>query len=282
MIFVALGTQDRSFKRLLDAVQRQIDLGNIKERVVVQAGETKYTSDQMEIFDLISTDQFQKLLKECRVLITHGGVGTIVEALKCHKKIIAAARLSEYGEHQNNHQKQIISEFTKKHYILELDDFDKLDEKLKEIEHFVPKEYQSHTASFAKEVEGYITQSVGQGRGDLFRSFMYYSFFAFFAILLETIFALVFHVKMSFLSLLFFSFFLMYAYRLLMHFCFSLPKYQFFNELLFFAICLFVFAVFFFFEPVFLSHAVLGVFLSGFLVFLLTLLFALLGPLKEI
>ena len=42
MIFVSLGTQDKSFKRLLDAIEKQIDKGNIKEEVIVQAGYTKY------------------------------------------------------------------------------------------------------------------------------------------------------------------------------------------------------------------------------------------------
>ena len=44
MIFVTLGTQDKSFKRLLDAIQKEIDKGNIKEKVVVQAGCTEYES----------------------------------------------------------------------------------------------------------------------------------------------------------------------------------------------------------------------------------------------
>ena len=44
MIFVTLGTQDKSFNRLLEKVDRQIDLGNIKEKVIVQAGFTKYNS----------------------------------------------------------------------------------------------------------------------------------------------------------------------------------------------------------------------------------------------
>ena len=69
MILVTLGTQDKSFKRLLDAIQKQIDLGNIKDRVVVQAGCTKFESKDMEIFDLIDRDKFASLIKECDLLI---------------------------------------------------------------------------------------------------------------------------------------------------------------------------------------------------------------------
>ena len=42
MILVSLGTQDREFTRLLQAIEREIINGNIKEKVIVQAGETKF------------------------------------------------------------------------------------------------------------------------------------------------------------------------------------------------------------------------------------------------
>ena len=64
MIFVTLGTQDKSFERLLRDIQKQIDLGNIKEKVVVQAGFTKFDSKDMEIFDLIPMDDFDKLIED--------------------------------------------------------------------------------------------------------------------------------------------------------------------------------------------------------------------------
>ena len=48
MILVLLGTQNNSFKRLLDEIQRNIDNGNINEEVVVQKGYTKFESDSIE------------------------------------------------------------------------------------------------------------------------------------------------------------------------------------------------------------------------------------------
>ena len=89
MILVTLGTQDKTFPRLLHAIQKQIDNGNIKDKVVVQAGSTKFESNDMEIFDLIDRDKFAQLISECDLLITHGGVGSIITGLKNNKKIIA-------------------------------------------------------------------------------------------------------------------------------------------------------------------------------------------------
>ena len=126
MIFVTLGTQDKDFSRLLKAIDEEIKRGNIKEKVVVQAGYTKYSSDNMVIFDLIPTDEFNELIEKSSVIITHGGVGNILSAIKNNKPIIAAARLKRFKEHTNDHQKQIIKEFSDAGYILELRDFNKL------------------------------------------------------------------------------------------------------------------------------------------------------------
>ena len=156
MILVTLGTQDKSFTRLLDAIQKQIDLGNIKDKVIVQAGCTKYNSKDMQILDLIPYDEFEKYIKECDLLITHGGVGSIITGLKNKKKVIAAARLTKYKEHTNDHQLQIIKNLSVSGYILPLDDFDKLDEVLISVKTFKPKTYKSNTDNMIKLISNYI------------------------------------------------------------------------------------------------------------------------------
>lgn len=158
MILVTLGTQDKDFSRLLKAIDKEIENKNIKEKVIVQAGFTKYESKNMEIFDLIPSEELEKLVKKCDILITHGGVGSILMGIQNNKKIIAAARLSEYKEHTNNHQKQIISEFVQKGYILELSDFDKLGDMIKQIKKFQPSKFVSNTRNFTKGIEEYIEE----------------------------------------------------------------------------------------------------------------------------
>lgn len=156
MIFVTLGTQDKSFKRLLKAVEREILNGNIKEKVVVQAGYTKYESNVMEVFDTISKDEFEDYINKASLIITHGGVGSILTALELNKKVIAAPRLSKYKEHTNDHQKQIVNEFEKEGYILALRDFTKLDKVLVKAKTFTPKKYQSNKVNFQKIITNYI------------------------------------------------------------------------------------------------------------------------------
>ena len=151
LILVTLGTQDKKFYRLLDAVQKQIDCNVIKDKVIVQAGcSSDYKSNDMEIFDLIPMEEFDKLISECDLLITHGGVGSIITGLKNNKKVIAAARLKQYGEHTNDHQLQIIENFSNSGYILNLNDFDKLGDLIKSAKTFKPKKYKSNTNNFIK------------------------------------------------------------------------------------------------------------------------------------
>lgn len=141
MILVTLGTQDKTFVRLLEKINQLIDQGLIKDKVIVQAGFTKYNSDNMEIFDLIPQDEFNSLMAQADLIITHGGVGNIISALEKNKKVIAVPRLAKYGEHINDHQTQIIAKFNDLGYIIGLQDVDELDKAIKEVKKFKPQKF---------------------------------------------------------------------------------------------------------------------------------------------
>lgn len=177
MIFVTLGTQDKEFTRLLEAIDREIEKGNIKERVVVQAGYTKYESKNMEIFDLIPTDEFNKYIKSADLIITHGGAGSILTAIKNNKKVIAAARLYKYKEHTNDHQKQIVKEFADEGYILELRDFNKLGKLIEKSKSFTPKKFVSNTPNMIKLIEDYIEDTNNVSWYNKYKEALLYLFF---------------------------------------------------------------------------------------------------------
>jgi len=156
MILVTLGTQDKSFRRLLEAIDNEISKGNIKDEVIVQAGCTKYKSDNMEILDLIPINEFDNYIKKCDILITHGGVGSIITGLKNNKVVIAAPRLAKYKEHINDHQMQIVDNFSESGFIIPLYEFDKLDIALKKAKTFKAKKYKSNTSNMIKMIKNYI------------------------------------------------------------------------------------------------------------------------------
>lgn len=130
MILVLLGTQNNSFHRLLEEIEKNIESGNINDKVVVQAGFTKYNSNKMQIFDMIPQEELDKLIKEADLVITHGGVGSIMSAVKLGKKVIAVPRLKKYGEHVNDHQLEIIETFKKQGIIIGINDVNELPQAL--------------------------------------------------------------------------------------------------------------------------------------------------------
>ena len=69
MIFVVLGTQERPFTRLLDAIENAIVEGDIKQDVIVQAGFTPYESSNMDIRSMIPIDEFNKLISEASMQV---------------------------------------------------------------------------------------------------------------------------------------------------------------------------------------------------------------------
>lgn len=160
MILVTLGTQDKQFYRILEALEDKLDKHLIDDEVVVQAGcSADFKSKYMKIFDLIPMDEFDEMIKKCDLLITHGGVGSIITGLKNNKKVIAAARLSKYNEHVNDHQLQIIDNFSREGYILKLDNFDDVDRLIKESSKFKPKKFKSNTDNMINLIDREIEKS---------------------------------------------------------------------------------------------------------------------------
>ena len=156
MTLVILGTQDKEFTRLLKMVEDEIKKGLIKGEVIVQAGQTKYKSNYMEILDLIPNTKFNKLIKEADLVITHGGVGSIISALKHNKKVIAVPRLSRYGEHVNDHQLEIVEEFSRLGYIKSAINKRELTKALEEIDSFEGVKYKSNNNKMIKLIEDFI------------------------------------------------------------------------------------------------------------------------------
>ena len=156
MILVMLGTQKNSFYRLLDEVQKCINKKVINEKVVVQAGYTKYESKDMEIFDLVPSDELNEYVKKANYVITHGGVGSIVTCLKMNKKVIAVPRYHKYGEHVNDHQLQIIQTFDGQGFIKGLQSVEDLEKTIKELPDFKPNKFVCQTQKVIGIIEEFI------------------------------------------------------------------------------------------------------------------------------
>lgn len=156
MIFVILGTQDKPFSRLLNALEKEIKKENIKEKVIVQAGSTKYKSKYMEIYDYLDMKSFNKYINDADYIITHGGVGAILDSIKKNKKVLVVPREQKYDEHENDHQIQITERFTKMGYILSCMNTKNISLKIQELKDFKPKKFVSNNKKLISKIEEYI------------------------------------------------------------------------------------------------------------------------------
>ena len=156
MILVLLGTQNNSFHRLLEEVEKNIDNGNIKEEVIAQKGYTKFESEKIKTFSQTSSDEINEFIEQADLIITHGGVGSIVTSIKKGKKVIAVPRLKKYKEHVNDHQLDIIRSFGDMGYIIGLESVEELSEAIKNIDKFNPKKFVQDTGNIIKIVENFI------------------------------------------------------------------------------------------------------------------------------
>lgn len=141
MIFISVGTQKQSFRRLFHMVEESKVLDF--HRIVAQTGYTEFKSDKIETIPFMSNELYKEYIKKSDFVICHGGVGTIFDALYAGKKVLAVPRLSKYAEHVDDHQIEICDELEKEGYILYLKNneiFDDLIEKImySEFEKYVP------------------------------------------------------------------------------------------------------------------------------------------------
>lgn len=147
MIFVTVGTSKQDFSRLIREIDKLIDEKVINDEVVVQSNLCMYKPKNFVINSQLSKREYQLYLKKCDLIITHGGVGSIMDGLKNNKKVIAFPRLAKYSEAVNDHQVEIINEFKKMNYILtgKISDLDKI---LIDVKSFVPNNYKSNNKLF--------------------------------------------------------------------------------------------------------------------------------------
>ena len=102
--------------------------------------------------------ELRKLQAQADIIITHGGVGSILEGLNMGKTIIAIPRLKEFGEHINNHQLEIVANFRSLGYILSVDNINELASTINEGFSFVPNKFISNRLRFVAYIKSVIDE----------------------------------------------------------------------------------------------------------------------------
>lgn len=104
-IFVTLGTiSPYRFDSAIDAV---LATGLANESTTWQLGSTQRTDLPGKCYDTVEDSQFERMMSDADVVITHSGVGSILKIMEAGKFPVVLPRRSERGEHVDDHQLQI-------------------------------------------------------------------------------------------------------------------------------------------------------------------------------
>ena len=156
-IFITLGSQKFQFNRLLKAVDELCERGTIEAKdVFAQIGYSDYLPKNFNYKKFLDRDEFSMEMGKADIVITHGGTGAIIGAVKKGKKVIAVPRRAKYGEHVDDHQLQLIKQFDELNLICSCQDTDKLEIALDTVHRTSYNSYKSNTSNIISSIEEYI------------------------------------------------------------------------------------------------------------------------------
>lgn len=119
MILVTVGTHTMPFDRLLAALDDPAVVAAAgSQELVVQSGTSAHVCSRARQFAYCPGSELDRLLDRAGLVISHGGIGTLLPALRRGKRVIAFPRLARFGEHHSDHQLEVCAELARQEVLL--------------------------------------------------------------------------------------------------------------------------------------------------------------------
>ena len=138
MIFLTVGTWRSGYDRLVEAVDELLGRGVISVEVIAQIGNGSYKPKHKAVVDFCSPDEFKNLITGAWLVISHAGMGTIIETVQLLRPLIAVPRQRSLGEIDNDHQFVTAKQLESEGKMLVAYEVNELPAKLEEAKTFVP------------------------------------------------------------------------------------------------------------------------------------------------
>jgi UDP-N-acetylglucosamine transferase subunit ALG13 len=162
MIFVTVGTV-LPFDRLIKAVEAAVEQGLITEPVVAQVGQGGYRPKHLEWTETMNRPLFERTVEEATAIVSHAGIGTIMDALAKNKRLLVVPRRASLGEHVNDHQVATARKFAELGHVLLAYDEREIPAKLAALESFVPVPRHADPAGVIARLRAFLDK-VADGR----------------------------------------------------------------------------------------------------------------------
>jgi UDP-N-acetylglucosamine transferase subunit ALG13 len=151
MIFLTVGSQI-PFDRLVQAV----DIPENRETVFGQIGASEYTPQYIQYVKFMEKDEFDRQMESCSAVISHAGMGTIIQAVSIGKSLLAVPRLKKYNEVVNDHQVASAKRFESLGYLMAAYDTDEIQKKLPALMTFSCRQAGHDRQLIIDHIKGYL------------------------------------------------------------------------------------------------------------------------------
>lgn len=101
--FVTVGNGEQSFGRLLEEIARMAAAGALPGPVLVQHGNTPFSSTYCEAVAFLGRAEFDQMIEQRDLLISHGGA-TVLQGARAGKVPVVMPRRAKYDEVIDDHQ----------------------------------------------------------------------------------------------------------------------------------------------------------------------------------
>lgn len=148
MIFVTIGSTD--FDPLIIKMDQLAP--TLGDEVVMQVGNGQYTPKNGRFFRF--AESLDEYYHQADVIVAHGGLGTIMEALELHKALVCVVNPTTYDRHQEH----LLQVFAQQGYLVWCRDMDQLPQAVEQARtsHFT--HYQSPPCRIAEVINDYLSK----------------------------------------------------------------------------------------------------------------------------
>ena len=157
MIFVTVGTHEQPFDRLIRQVDALCADGTLTEPVMIQTGVSTYRPEHCRWEPFFPYTEMDRLMREARIVITHGGPASFLAALQLGKVPVVVPRMHSFQEHVNDHQLLFCRQVAHRcNNIILVEDAARLGEILKNYDALAAQRFgqlQSNTAVFNERIQ---------------------------------------------------------------------------------------------------------------------------------
>lgn len=119
---LVVGTHTAPFDRLVRMVADAVGAGVLPAPVLAQVGPSRVEIPGVEVHEFLAPEAMAAAIARAEVIVSHGGAGSLSGALRTGHRPIVLGRAKAFGEHFDDHQRQLMGKLAASGLVVALED----------------------------------------------------------------------------------------------------------------------------------------------------------------